>query len=392
MRGTLREKRPGQWELRVQTGRDPLTGKHGQSSRTVRGTRREAEKALAAFYVEIVERPSAPPGKRSMAELLDAWFELASADLAPKTAHEYSRIIQARIRPALGHRPVRQLDASEVDRFYRALQRQEGLSAASIRHVHAILSKALGQAVKWDWITESPIPRTSPPPVRRTEVTPPEPAEVARLLEAAQAHDADFGMLLLLAATTGARRGELCALRWRDIDLDVGSLTIRRALSDVGGHVEEKDTKTHAARRLRLDAATVEELRRHRRAAEGRAAEFAVEVVRDAFVCSHAPDGSSPLRPDQVTRYFGVVRQRLGLRRVRFHDLRHFMATTMLGGGVPLRTVSGRLGHANATTTLGVYAHFIEATDGDAAELMRKVLDGFPADGLTTASQGLLTR
>jgi len=111
----------------VQVGRDPLTGQHGQASRTFRGTRREAEKALAAFYIEVVERPSAPPGKRSMSELLDAWFELASADLAPKTAHEYARIIRARIRPALGHRPVRQVEASEIDRFYRALQRHEGL-------------------------------------------------------------------------------------------------------------------------------------------------------------------------------------------------------------------------------------------------------------------------
>ena len=75
-----------------------------------------------------------------------------------------------------------------------------------------------------------------------------------------------------------------------------------------------------------------------------------------------------------MTRDFGLIRDRLGLRRVRFHDLRHFMATTMLGAGVPLRTVSGRLGHANATTTLGVYAHFIEATDGEAAELMRRAL------------------
>jgi len=374
MRGTLREKRPGYWELRVQVGRDPLTGQHGQASRTFRGTRWEAEKALAAFYVEVVEQPSAPPGKRSMSELLDAWFELASADLAPKTAHEYARIIRARIRPALGHRPVRQVQASEIDRFYRALQRHEGLSAPSVRHVHAILSLAMGQAVKWGWIHESPIPRTSPPPVRRTEVIPPEPADVVRLLEAARAYDADFALLLLLAATTGARRGELCALRWRDIDLTAGSVTIRRTLTDVGGRVGEKDTKTHAARRLRLDVATLDELRAHRRAAEERAAEFAVSVAEGAFVCSHAPDGSTPLRPDKVTRTFTVIRNSLGLNRVRFHDLRHFMATTMLGGGVPLRTVSGRLGHANATTTLGVYAHFIEATDGEAAELMRRAL------------------
>ncbi len=144
MRGTLREKRPGYWELRIRVGRDPLTGNQRQVSRAVRGSRREAEKALATFYAE-VDAPPDPAARGTVGELLEAWLDQVTDRLSPTTVHEYHRLIQVRIRPALGDRPVKRLDASEVDRFYRALQRQAGLAPASVRHIHAILSKAFAR-------------------------------------------------------------------------------------------------------------------------------------------------------------------------------------------------------------------------------------------------------
>ncbi len=177
-------------------------------------------------------------------------------------------------------------------------------------------------------------------------------------------------MLLLVGAVTGARRGELCALRWSDIDLAHGSVLIHRALIDVGGRVGEKDTKTHAARRLRLDLATVEALTAYRAATEVRSVALGTALAVDAFAFSHAADGSMPIRPDKVTGSFRRLADRLDLTHVRLHDLRHFAATRMLAAGVPVRTVSGRLGHADASTTLGVYAHFVDASDQDAAAVM----------------------
>ena len=373
MRGTLREKRPGYWELRIRVGRDPLTGQQRQVSRAVRGSRREAEKALAAFYAE-VDAPAAPASKGTVGELLEAWLDHVTDELSPKTVHEYRRLIQVRIRPGLGERPVKRLDASEVDQFYRALQRKAGLAPGSVRHIHAILSKAFAQAVRWGWLNESPISRTSPPAVRRSTVRPPDPDDVVRLLEAAASYDPDLGMLLLVGAVTGARRGELCALRWADLDLVTGSVLIHRALFDVGGRLGEKDTKTHAARRLRLDAATVEALTVYRAATEERAAALGTALTPDAFAFSHTADGSMPIRPDKVTGSFRRMADRLDLTHVRLHDLRHFAATRMLAAGVPVRTVSGRLGHADASTTLGVYAHFVDASDQDAAAVMGRLV------------------
>ena len=319
-------------------------------------------------------RSAVAGGSPHSGHLLDGWLDQVAEHLAAKTVHEYRRLARARIRPALGDKAIRTVSPSDVDRFYRALSCDAGLSPASVRHVHAVLSQAFGQAVKWGWIPESPIGRTTPPPVRRAEVKPPSPEAVMDLIAAAVEHDPDFGLLVLLAATTGARRGELCAMRWADVDLEAGALTVRRAMTDVGGRVSEKDTKTHAARRLRLDALTIEALRAHRVVVEERATLCETEVKPAAFVCSHAADGATGIRPDKVTSTFVALRDRLGLPGVRLHDLRHFMATAALAAGVPVRTISGRLGHASASTTLGVYAHFVEARDQDAADALGSLL------------------
>jgi len=148
---------------------------------------------------------------------------------------------------------------------------------------------------------------------------------------------------------------------------------MHRALVDVGGHISGKDTKTHAARRLSLDAATVEALTLHRSATEQPAAALGTTLTANAFTFSHAPDGSRPIIPQKLTGSFRRLANRLDLDHVRLHDLHHFAATRMMAAGVPVRTVSSRLGHADASTTLGVYAHFVDATDQDAAAVMGRL-------------------
>lgn len=152
-----------------------------------------------------------------------------------------------------------------------------------------------------------------------------------RLIEHAEIEDPDFGVFLRLAATTGARRGELCALRWRDVDLAEGTLMISRALVGCadGGYVE-KDTKTHAARRIALDSSMVKTLKAHKQRQAERALVGGVRINGQTRVFSYEPDGSVPWRPDGVTARFVRLRDNLGLAGVRLHDLRHFVATRML--------------------------------------------------------------
>jgi integrase len=185
--------------------------------------------------------------------------------------------------------------------------------------------------------------------------------------------DHDLASMVYVAATTGCRRGELCGLRWSDLDLDAATLIVRRSISDTNKGVAEKDPKTHRSRRISLDPSTVTVLRTQHDRMSARADTCAVALVHDADVWSQDPACAVPYRPSRVTDGFRTVRNRLGYDHIDFHHLRHFAATTLAGAGVDVRIIAGRLGHANPAITLKTYAHFLEATDRQAAEVMGRI-------------------
>ena len=205
----------------------------------------------------------------------------------------------------------------------------------------------------------------------RQEVSTPNPEELRRLIVEAERVDEDLAMFVRLAAMTGARRGELCGLRWEDVDLGSKSLSITRSV--IGMRNDEllvKDTKTHAGRRIALDQETVAALARHRDRQIERACAAGLELSDDAYLFTTTLDGSRPRRFDGMSLAFIRLRRRAGVKGLPLHSLRHFSATRMLDAGVPVRTVSGRLGNANASVTLDVYSHWVAASDqGGAAAL-----------------------
>lgn len=378
MKGHLR-KRGDAWELRAYAGIDPITKRQKYSTKTFRGGKREAEEALARFVTEVSGGGQAAQDT-TVGDLIRDWLDLAKAELSPTTARGYAWIVKTYITPTLGSVPLAKLRTAQLDRFYAKLRDEGGqdgkpLSAATVRQVHAILRRALHQGVRWGWITTNPAAMASPPRVRSQEIEPPDPDMVIELIEVAEKDDKDFGCFLLLAASTGARRGELCGLRWKDVDLKAKALTIARSVVEgAGSKLIEKDTKTHASRRIALDAGTVRKLREHLARCESRASACGVMLSESAHVFSADPDGDRAWAPNDVTKDFIRLRKKVGLDTVRLHDLRHFAATRLLAAGVPVRTVSGRLGHANAATTLGVYAAFVEESDREAAKKLGSLL------------------
>jgi integrase len=373
MPGSMRERRTGVWELIVQLPRDPTTGRVRQISRTVHGNKRDAQRALSSLVTE-VSAGKATTGTQSVAELLDSWLELVGERLSPTTTREYRRLIETMLKPVLGNISLRRLTAQRLDAYYSGLVRDRGLSPGTVRHAHAVMCGALGQAVKWGWLTSNPAEKASPPKVHKTRITPPGLTDTRALLLAADQHDPEFGALLRVLAATGGRRGEICGLRWSDVDFDAGTLLISRSIASVAGGIVEKDTKTHASRRISLDAETLNELGRQRQRLEERATLCDADLARDCFVFTHAVDGSRPLHPDTITGGFRRLCTKLGIKGVRLHDLRHLHATQLLAAGVPVSTVSGRLGHANSSTTLNVYAHFLAASDRRAADVIGGLL------------------
>jgi integrase len=174
---------------------------------------------------------------------------------------------------------------------------------------------------------------------------------------------------IALAAVTGARRGELCALRWSDVDGGRRSLTIARSLTVIDGVATAGGTKTHQRRTIALDDALGAVLARRRADQETYAAKVGGALVADPFILSPAADGSTAYNLDTLTDYYKRVAKRLGIR-AHFHELRHFAAITSSASGADVRTVADRLGHADASVTLRVYAHALEARDRNLAGVL----------------------
>lgn len=380
--------RSGSWELRVYAGRDPVSGKKRWVSRTVAGGKREAARALAKLSAEVGGRVVAPTSA-TVADLLEQWFAFARDDFSPKTVLETRGFMDRNLLPNLGSMPLSRLGTHDVDRLYRTLRKegaQDGgpLAPATVRRIHGILRRALDQGVRWNWIPANPAAAATAPRVDARELVPPAPSDVATLFALAQERDPEFATFVMLAAATGARRSELVALRWPAVDLEAGTVTIRGGIVIGPDGLVEKDTKTHRVRRVALDPTTLQQLKDHLGRVVERAGACGVMLDGRAFVFSHEIDGSSSWRPDSTSRAFRRLRVRAGCEHVRLHDLRHYVATRLLVAGVDVRTVAGRLGHRNASTTLNVYAHFVAESDRDAANVLGRLFDHATEDRTPT--------
>src|ERR1035437_3197982 len=234
MAGSIRQKSPNRWQVRVSSGRDPLTGRYRYVHRTVEGGKRDAQRAAAELATE-VQHGMQPAVRGTVADLLEKWMlHLETQGRAPSTLIRYRSAIDVRIVPALGWIEVTKLNAADLDTFYGALIRQ-GFHPLSVRKCHAVFSAALHQAEKWGWIDRNPIVRASPPPARQREIIPPTIDEVRPLIVECERLNPDLARLFTVAATTGCRRGELCGLQWRDINFESATLTVARSISDTPG-------------------------------------------------------------------------------------------------------------------------------------------------------------
>ncbi len=373
MSGRIRSRGQGVWEVSIEAGRDPVTGRRRQLSRRVHGSKREAQKVLNSLVSE-ADAGRFAGTSATFEQLVERWLLMAEMNLSPTTLRTYKSLLANWALPALGDLRINAIQSTDLDDLYRGLTKRIHLSPSTVRQVHAIIRRAFRQAILWGWISTNPAANATPPRQTKSDLTPPDPRQVGELIHAARGRDPEVGNFLHIAATTGARRGEICAIRWRNIDTKLKTLTIESAIVEVSGGIEERGTKTHSNRRLALDDDTLEVFESQRLIAQSRADLIGAKVSKDAYVFSHAPSGSVAWTPTSMTKHFVALRNKLGYDNMRLHDLRHFAATRLIAEGVPVRTVSGRLGHANPTTTLSVYSHFVEASDQDAAGIMGRIM------------------
>jgi len=398
--------------VRVTAGADPATGERIVLTEMC-PTLKEAERARTRLLAEADALKNART-KASFGYLLDRW--LVGHDVEITTRATYDSLIRTHIRPALGAVPLTKIHrgAAEIlEGLYadlrRCSRRCDGrpftehrtvndhdcsvrrcpahvcrpLSASTVRQVHAIVSGALTAAVRWGWLPFNPAETARIPAKVRPAPDPPSPADAARIVEAAWRDDDEWGLYLWLAMVTGARRGELLALRVRDVDLDTGVMTIRRNYVWVAGAGHDKNTKSHQMRRVSIDAVAVDLVRSHLAAVKSLLEQVGMSLQADMYLFSAEPGRGRPRDPSSQTRRYKRMVDRLGLD-TNLHELRHYSATELLTAGVDVRTVAGRLGHGDGTTTLRYYAAWRSAADRGAAGVVSAGLP-VPARSITTA-------
>jgi len=359
------------WEFRVYLGRDPVSHKHRWASHTWHGTRKAAPRALAKWVAEQdADKPVVPTAK-SVAWLLEEWFARQErAGLSPTTMERYRGKAALWILPIIGSKALKDLVPGDVDDVHLAMK-EAGKADSTIRQAHAILRGALGYALGREWVDRNVAAMMPPPKQGRPNVLAPELDEVHALLAAAGEPGCDLWTCIALAAILGARAGELCGLRWSDIDLDAGTVRLERSAYTAKGVTGLKAPKTEKGKRVvAIDPLLAEVLRDRRAWQVGRNERVGTELVEDPYVLSFWSNGDGPPRPDSYSTAFGKLRSSLGLGHLHLHSLRHFAATELLDQGIPLAAVSQRLGHGSPATTASIYTHGVRGRDQEAAAVL----------------------
>jgi integrase len=370
MRGHIRQRSPKSWASVLDLGPD-ATGKRRQKWHTVRGGKKDAQRELARLLHEINTGAYVEPSRMTLSDYLDRWLDdYARPNVSAKTFERYEEIARLHLKPALGHHPLSKLQPLHIARYYSealAYGRKDGrggLSARSVLHHHRVLRAALHQAVKWLLLPRNPADAVEPPRPKHREMRALDEAATAKLLRSAS--DSRLSLPVLLAVTTGLRRGEILGLRWQDVDLHKSSLAVRQSLEQTRGGLAFKQPKTAKSRRVvALPALAVEALKQRKVEQATTRLALGPSYQDHDLVCPR--DDGTPWPPDSFSSSFVGLVRRAGVPTIRFHDLRHTHATQLLRQGVHPKVVSERLGHATVGITLDVYSHVLPGMQAEAA-------------------------
>jgi integrase len=322
-------------------------------------------------------------------EWLTTWLAAVKEEVAPKTHERYTEIVEGFLIPALGALPISKLAPSHIQPAYtdwatggRRDGKKGGLSPQTRRHIHRILKSALARAVEQAVIVRNPADafKKRLPKVERQPMVTLSAEQSSAFLAAIRVHELYYPTLIALS--TGMRRGEILALRWRSVDLDRGVVHVVESLEQTKAALRFKAPKTDRARAITLPAFAVDELTRLKRQQAERLLAIGVRQAGDTLVC--AREDGSPWPPRLLTKAFSRMMASMNTPAIRFHDLRHSHATQLLEAGVHPKVVQERLGHSTITTTMDLYSHVAETIQADAANrldaVFRGAINGSPAE------------
>jgi integrase len=370
--GSIRQRRDGRWEARYTTGRDPGTGKQIQRSLYAL-TKAEVQRKLQRVLVDIADGNYVAPTKLTVQQWLDVWLAEYNKELRPRTFDLYAGQVNYRIKPGIGALKLSALGAHEVQRFLNKQGEdcpgRPALSPKSLKNLHGILHKALGQAVEIGLLRRNPCDAVKLPRVNKADIRPLDNDQISALMGALQGHP--YELLYKVCLFTGIRQGEALGLTW-DCVQD-GTIYLYRQLQEIGGTYRFAPLKNGKPRRITPAPAVMRLLNEQkRRQLQQRLKAGPAWRGTENYV--FADEQGRHLHRPAVYGQFKRVVAGLGLPRTRFHDMRHSYAVAALQAGDDIKTVQENLGHHTAAFTLDVYGHVTERMKKDSAARMDKFI------------------
>jgi integrase len=375
MKGHIRERSPGHWAIILEQ-RDPASGQRKRRWHSFAGTKRAAQVECARLISEMQRGTYLEPNKTMVAKFLDRWLADVKTRVSAKTYERYEQVCHKNIAPLLGAVLLSKLRPAQISQAYATAlasgrrRRAGGLLPRTVHHMHVILKGALAQAVKWEMLARNPAAAVDPPKVARTTMQTYDLGQTAELIQAARGKR--IFVPIILAVLCGLRRGEIAALRWRNVDLAVGQLSVVQSAEQTQAGVRYKAPKNGRGRTVALSATLVTELKAHRIQQAQELLKVGKRLSDDDFVVTQA-DGS-PLQPHSLGQEWVRFLTNSTLPRIRFHDLRHAHATHLLASGVHPKVASERLGHGTVAITLDLYSHVLPNMQADAVALVDDAL------------------
>ena len=376
MKGSIKQRSPGSYTITIYLGKDPVTKKKKWHTATIRGSKRDAQTECAKLIAAITGGSFSEPNKVTVAEFLERWLTHMTTQVDARTHVGYAEKVRKNIVPLLGQVLLTKLRSDQIEAAYtKALASGRcdgngGLSPRTVHHLHRILKQALKLAVKWKLLAVNPCDAVDAPKVEKKEMkTYDMPQTVDALNEMRQTR---FLIAYLLAAMCGLRRGEISALRWKNVDLDACALRVVQTARQIGTKVDYKPVKNTKGRPVALSPIMVYELRAHRARQTEELLRLGIKSTGDSFVFAQ-PEGT-PIKPGSITNEWKRLVGKHALPGIRFHDLRHTHATAMLASGIHPKIAQERLGHSTIAITMDLYSHVMPNMQADAVATMDDAL------------------
>ena len=373
--GTIRKRSDGRWEARIIIGHknDGSPMYKSAFAKTQKSALKQLHQLLDLYRdVDLTEEC-----RMTLGEWMDKWMdEYMIFTIKENTIKGYRSQIDHQIKPFIGHKQLASLTTADIQKFYNKIKKEgrvhphpihgHVLSDSMVRKIHMMLHEAMEVAVRERYIVRNPTDNTTIPKKTTTEKQVLDDSQLNRFLEAIQCepywHD-----FFYVEVMTGLRRGEICGIKWSDIDFNEGTLCIKRSVSTKeGGGVSIGETKTDAGVRTIIMPPSVANLLWEKRS-----------VAVNEWVFPHYTNPSDPLHPSSAYKKLKTILKRLELPLLRFHDLRHTFATQATDGGVDPKTLAGILGHTDASFTLDTYTHVTSDMQRGASAIVNNMMQQF---------------